>query len=252
MPALTDILVSNAGTGRIDGYAAAQALFCLGGTNALEALDQHLFQLDEYNERLAAMYVFHWEMPEPHRSQFIQQYLLKNIGQDLELTLEAKTEDGGRTLRFRLTFKNVSTRLLDLLPLLHHFYLRSGDGRFLPRSGSIIADGLKAQWLRLKPNESQIVEVTGQVKPAKAFEPYEQKLAKDATARGLAKGVEVMLMPGFERYFLDKPEPFEAIFVLEQTPLAAVQKSRLKLEYPWIGRAVSAPVTITLGKQAWE
>ena len=61
-----------------------------------------------------------------------------------------------------------------------------------------------------------------------------------------------MLKLEFERYFLDKPEPFEAIFVLEQTPLAAVQQDRLKRKYPWIGRAVSAPVTVTLGTQAWE
>ena len=61
-----------------------------------------------------------------------------------------------------------------------------------------------------------------------------------------------MLMLEFERYFLDKPEPIQAIMVFEQTPIAPVEKDRLKLENPWIGRAVSAPVTITLGKQAWE
>lgn len=241
VPVLAEILVNDAGNGRIHGYAAAQALFCIGGKEALDTLDKHLSRLDEYNEELASLYVFHWEMPEPKRSEFIERYLLKDIGHDLELTLEAKPDHQGRNIEFRLTVKNVSARpLAMLMPRFHKLYLRSADGRFLSWHRSR-CDKPNTKWIHLKSKGSEVVEATGEVVSANDFTSYELQEAHGAPA---------MLSLEGDRCFIDKPGQFQAIFVLEQKPMSAAVKNLLKIDNPWIGRVVSTAATITLGQPA--
>jgi hypothetical protein len=180
-------------------------------------------------------------MPEPNRSQFIQQYLLKDIGRDMEVKLDATPEDGGRSVRFRLTLKNVSADLLDvLMPRFHSLYLRSAEGRFFSWARSV-SDKPNTTWLHLKANESRTIETTGEIKSAAEFQPYE---------RQMANGAQALLSLQGDRCFLDKPGQFQAVFVLEQTPMNPGQKTRLKLDNPWAGRAVSQPFTITLGQSS--
>jgi hypothetical protein len=238
VPVLAEILADNAGTGRIHGYAAAQALFCIGGNEALAALDKHLLQLDEYNEQLGSMYVFHWDMPEPRRSRYIERYLLKSIGEDLELTLDANPQEGGK-VQFSLTVKNVSTKPLDVLvPPIHNLHLRSEDGRFLPRREVGIYEYHRSvKSVRLKPGEAQIVTAVAVIKHAEDLRKDNPQLPRDAQA--------VLQMAGTQ-YYIDKPGQYQAVFVLEQPPMTPESMERLKLENPWSGRAVSKPALIPL------
>jgi len=246
VPILAEILASNAGTGRIHGYAAAQALFCIGGNEARVALDKHLFQLDEYNEQWGrSTYVFHWDMPEPRRSQYIQAYMLKRIGQGLELTLEAKLEEDGK-VQFSLRVENVSTKPLGvILPSIDNLYLRSEDGRFLFRNKAARFDPFGGpQWVRLKPGETQTVTGVAVIRQAGDLRKDNPQLPKDAQA--------VLEMAGTQ-YYIEKPGQHQAVFVLEQLPMTRELEDRLKLENPWSGlenpwsgRAVSEPVPIRL------
>ena len=243
MPVLAEILSSNAGHTRIHGYAAAQALFRIGGKEAFDALDKQLMRLSDYNEEWGSLYLFHWEMPDPSRSRFIEKYLLKPVGRDVELSFEAKPEDDGHAVRFRLTLKNISPAPITVAPPRgDKLYLRSGDGRYVPWTETGDDDGPRTGKLTtLKPQESQTIEAMAAVKRASEFDPYERSAAGSAQA---------MLTLGLRRYFLDKPGQFQAVFVVEQTPLSAAQKERQTLENWWAGRAVSPAVTVDLGEAA--
>ncbi|HUX15978.1 MAG TPA: HEAT repeat domain-containing protein, partial [Phycisphaerae bacterium] len=238
VPVLAEILASNAGTGRIHGYAAAQALFCIGGDEALAALDKHLFKLEEYNERLASLYVFHWEMPEPSRSRFIERYLLKGIGQELDVALDAKSAESGKVL-FTLTVRNVSDKPLDILePQIDRLFLRSQDGQFFARREVGIDEYfLRAKWVRLDPGQTLTTTANAVIRSAEDLR---------ADNSGLPPGVQAVLRMGAIEYLIDKPGPCQAVFVIEQVPMTSESRAKLKLERPWSGRAVSKPATFGL------
>ena len=242
VPVLAEILAINAGSGRTHGYAAAQALFCIGGDQAFAALDKHLFQIGEYNEQLATMYAFHWDMPEPKRGQFVERYLLKSIGNDIEVALEAKPEEGGK-IQFGLTVRNVSDKPLDVLvPVIDKLYLRAADGRFLPwHEMRIKADRPIEKWVLLKPGETQTVTASAISMKADEIRKANPRLPKEAR--------EVLRLGNVE-YYISELGKCQAQFVLEQRPLAREQKEKLKLENPWSGRAVSKPITIDLVEPA--
>ena len=94
VPVLEQIVVDNLQSGRIHGFAAAQALFCIGTREAHQVLSKHLLA-GQYRAGQAIDYAFHWEMAEPQRSRFIEQYLLKNVSEDLvvELQQRASTDE---------------------------------------------------------------------------------------------------------------------------------------------------------------
>ncbi len=238
IPLLAEILADNAGTGRIHGYAAAQALFCIGGKKALVALDKHLLQLDQYNEKLGSMYAFHWDMPEPKRSQYIQAYMLKSIGQDLRLTLDATLEEGGK-VRLGFTVKNVSTKpLYVIIPPIHNLYLRSKDGRFLRRHRAHVCEyKVSAGWFRLKSGETRTATGVAVLRQADDLRKHNLQLPK---------GVQAVLYMADTHYHIAKPGQHQVVFVLEQVPRTREAQDRVKLENPWSGRAVSKPVPLRL------
>ncbi len=240
VPVLTEILVSNAGTGRIHGYAAAQALFCIGGKEAAGALDRHLFELSEYNEQLAGMYVDHWDMAEPKRSEFIEAYLLKSIGREIELAVEAKEGEGGG-IEFAVTAKNASAEPVEVLdPLSWRLYVRAKDGRFVVRRAIGVKEvklenKLQANWVVLKAGETRRVTEIATVKSAEAVRKIDPRLPKD---------VPLVLQTSVGMFYVDKSGDYEAIVVIEQTPVKGGWAAMPK--HPWVGRAVSKPVAIRL------
>ncbi|MCY2932208.1 MAG: HEAT repeat domain-containing protein, partial [Planctomycetota bacterium] len=238
VPVLSRILDSNAGTGRIHGYAAAQALFCIGGEEALAALDKRLLQLDDYNAELGSLYVFHWDMPEPKRSQFIQRYFLRNIGKDVQVTMSAKPQDEGGSIRFALTIKNVSAKPLGIwIPAIRNLLVRSGDGQFVRwQEAGIDEYALRAKGVTLQPGQSETVDAVGTT----------QALAGEPT--GAPKDAAIVLRVGVMNYYFSKPGPIQVFFVFEQLPMPAPAKARRKIENAWVGRAVSDPVAITLAR----
>ncbi len=241
VPVLTEILVSNAGTGRIHGYAAAQALFCIGGKEAEGALDKHLLELGEYNEQLAGMYVDHWDMAEPKRSEFIEAYLLKSIGREIELAAETKGGNFG-AMGFKVTVKNVSAEPVEFLdPLSWRLYVRAKDGRFLVRRAigmkeSKLEFKREANWVALSAGETRTVTESATVKSAEAVRKVDPRLPKE---------VQLVLQTDVGMFYVDKPGDYEAIIVIEQTPVKG-WAAKAKPQHPWVGRAVSKPVAIRL------
>ncbi len=237
VPVLTEILVSNAGTGRIHGYAAAQSLFCIGGKEAAGALDKHLFELGEYNEQLAGMYVDHWDMAEPKRSEFIEAYLLKSIGREIELAIEAKEGDGG-AIEIAMTAKNVSAEPVEMLdPVSWRLYVRAKDGRFLVRRAIGVKEFKReANWVALKVGETRTLTEIATVKSAEAVRKIDPRLPKE---------VQLVLQTSVGMFYVDKPGDYEAIAVIEQTPVKG-WAAKAKPKHPWVGRAISKPVAIRL------
>ena len=242
VPVLAEILAMNASTTRTHGYAAAQALFCIGGDEALATLDKHLSQMSDRNAERVTTYAFGWDMPEPKRSQFIERYLLNEIGEGLEISLDAKPDDAG-TIRLSLNIKNVSTKPVDLLtPRIDRLYLRSANGQFLrPRDTGLREDVLMPKWIVLAPGATQTVTSSAVLKPADELRKENPQLPKE---------VKAVLRMKFVEYYIDELGEYQAVFVLEQPPMTPEAREKLKLENPWSGRAVSKPVAIRIPEHA--
>jgi hypothetical protein len=88
VPVLADISADHRKTGRIHGYAAEQALFCIGTPEAMKTLDRQLLD-DNYDILGAFGYTHHWRMAEPQRSRFIERYVLPNLANDLTVEVKA-------------------------------------------------------------------------------------------------------------------------------------------------------------------
>jgi HEAT repeat protein len=135
VPVLADILSDNAGTGRIHGHAAEQALFCIGTPSAFKVLDQRLLE-DNYGILRSAGYAHGWKMAEPLRSRFIERYLLRNLSKDLSIEVQAASsaEEEGR-IDFVVTLRNVSQEIFQIVDRqIYHgdlLFLRSADSQFV-------------------------------------------------------------------------------------------------------------------------
>ena len=248
VPVLGGIVADHAGLGRTHGFAAQQALFCIDTPEAHGILAKHLLA-PKHMAAQGIRYTFHWEMPEPQRSAFIDRYHLVTLSDDLGLTLTATERDGAERQAFDLTLtvRNTSARPLEIREgerlyggLLH---VQSAAGRFArtyETPTSIEFSAPVPRWITLAPGEEVhwLGEMT--VIDAEQFDrskPIYRRLPRDAGMMLRANSV-LHDIPGPGRYTI------RAMF--ETKPLTPPQAAHYKLDYPWGGRVVSNPVTIEI------
>ena len=233
-------------------FAAAQALFNTGGVQARTALEQHLLR-PSLQVELAVRYTSHWDMGEPQRSRFMETYLLRNLSDDLGVSVDARWAPpaaqnppaASETLLVEVTLSN---RTAGNLGVYHprgaaNLYFRSPSGVYAPAVRGARGES-RPNWARLAPNESTsfTATLTLQNDPQTI-----QRLAReepDARA-ALSEGrTFAFALNEFGQYQLS------AMFV--QLPQGDSYREQLRLtreiddDEIWTGRAVSAPVTIEI------
>lgn len=239
--ALEKILVENAPTTRIHGFAAAQALFAIGTPEAHQILARN-----KLSAHLAENYTSHWEMREPLRSRYIEQYLLKNAAKDLVVELEQTpaTPPLNDRLDLVIVFRNASDQAFFIQDYDHDFpgdmlHLRDATGQFMPRIHSRTMCKGQSKNIELKPGQTHRLHVTIDVAAA---DP--QKRMRRSTGKLMADVRE-------SGHFFDVNAPgrFDVLALFEAEPLTDEQRAFLKVDQNWkwwTGRAVSKPLSINI------
>lgn len=225
VPVLGQILDENLTSGRIHGYAAAQALFCIGTPEALAILDKQLLT-NRYGASGAIKYINHWDMDSSKARSFVERYHLKNVGDALRVRLDAPDEDDNQSpVRIVLTIQNVSKqsqRIIRPEPGSNRKFLFQdvATGRLLTDSPRTECFG-RSKWVNLAPGEKEVIE---------------EEVPRDELTR--MWGDPQLVPPGGRvRIYL----------IFEQRPLEPTKDEPWR-DTAWTGRAVSNPVEITLPK----
>jgi len=240
VPVLADISSDNRESGRIHGYAAEQALFCIGTPEALKVLDRRLLGND-YDMDKGFGYTHSWKMPEPQRSRFIEQYILRDLSKDLTVEVKASpvADEKGR-IDFTVTMKNVSREAFQVRDRQVYqgelLFLRSTDGPFAKRLVYRRYDPLSPKWITLEPGGTHRYKITARLK-ATFSDPYFRRVS-DATH---------VLDTGEMIFDIDEPGEFEVFAAVQDLPMTDEWAQENALSNPWVGRAVSKPIQIELG-----
>ena len=246
VPVLEKILVENGPTTRIHGFAAAEALFCIGTAEAHRILARY----EPADARLAVDYTSHWEMKEPLRSRYIERYLLKNLSKSLVVEVEqvaAPTQPDGR-VNLVVSFRNSSDEAFHILDNSRDFpgdmlFLRDAAGQYPSRiHGRTMCKGQQG-YIELKPGQVHRVNATIDVTAAD-----DQKKVPRTTGKLIAN------VPEAGHFFdIATPGRFEILALFEAVPLTDEGRTFLKVDRDWkwwTGRAVSKPLSIDIGRSA--
>lgn len=228
VPALTQVMAADVLTGRIHGYAASQALFHIGTPAAHQALAKYLLD-PRYRASEGIDYAFHWNMAEPARSRFIDQYHLVNLAKDLALEVASRVPAGEKDrLEFIVTVTNLADQPVQLVKdpvyLAGLLHFRTADGRFIRSQQTLVYKLGPPTWLTLAPGATHTYTIT----------------ARLITENGLA------LDAGDIRFDLGKPGKFTVVAMLEAPPRTPEQLAAAKIADAWSGRAVSKPIEVRL------
>jgi hypothetical protein len=242
VPVLEKVLVENLPTTRIHGFAAAQALFCIGTPEAHKILKRHL-QAEGSRAESAIMYTSHWEMREPKRSRSIERYLLKNLSSSLVVKLERQepADPVEGQIALRLILRNASDETFHLVAPQdrpHLLYLRDEKHRYIPQyQGATICPG-PSNIMELKPGQTHSTTLTVVTAPNTAGQ------IRDASAKAV-----VAVQGSADQFAVTSLGRFEFVALIEAAPLNAAQREHLKVDDAWTwwsGRAVSAPLAVDL------
>lgn len=243
IPALEQVIKDNLYDTRIHGFAAAQALFCIDTPQAHAILKQYIFD-DRYNTRLGIGYAFHWEMAEPQRSAFIEQYHINNRSETLQIDLAAKSEtlNNVQTIMILATLKNISDEPCRIynypFAFGDHLYFRRQNGHFIQKMQTCTRCFATDEWLELKPGETKQYQTKIEVAIA------DQSV--ESFCRYLKNGNLWLKEDHSNAFFIENPGAFQIYAMLENAPLSKERKKQLGFENAWVGRAVSKPVTIII------
>jgi hypothetical protein len=244
VPVLKKILADNIDSTIIHGFAAAQALFCIGTPRAHEILSEYLLT-DRYNTSLGINYMFHWEMDESKRNAFIDRYHLQNLSDDLSVNLDAEThhDKEGWRIDFTLTVRNISDKPFRLrnrqVYLGTMLYFRSKNGRYVRSFQTVKYKMPMPKWLELGPGAIQEYNVPVHVR----------RVNKKLKARysWLSKDTRLVADTFDTAYDITDAGEFEVYAMVEEQPMSKEQLEQLGLDNTWSGRAVSKPVTVKIG-----
>jgi len=244
VPVLEEILVEHSGSTRIHGFAAAQALFCIGTPEAHRILANHLLS-SQYNVQLSFNYTYHWEMAEPKRSRFIKRYHLQNLSKDLTLKLKFNMyEMNGQLIDFTVTLHNVSGKPLEFwerqVYLGQMLYFQRRDGNFARCKQIVVYQPPMPLITKLQSGATHVYNIAVRINDAGQLKNRPKWLSEDTEI--VAGTPDVM----FE---LGKAGRFKVYAMFEQQPLPQTQIDHFKINNPWSGRAVSEPVTIDISLQ---
>lgn len=231
LPVLEKIMASHVDSTRIHGYAAAQALFCIGTQRAREILSKYLLD-SHYLASQGIDYAFHWQMNDSKRNSFIDQYHLKNLSDDLKLDLNAdvQRDQDLQRISFTLTLQNNSDKPFRIVNnnfyLGRMLYFRSEKGHFFRAVETVDYDMPMPEWLQLAPGDSHVYEINVNVS-------IKDKLKYES---------------GDVAYEIDETGKFKVYGMLEAPPPTQKQIENLMFENVWSGRAVSKPIEVTITK----
>jgi hypothetical protein len=240
VPVLEKILVEHAGSTRIHGFAAAQALFCIGTSDAHRILAKHLLS-SRYNAQLSINYAYHCEMAEPKRSRFIKRYHLQNLSKDLALKLKAKKHEDkdGQLIDLTVILHNVSGEPLEFwdkqVYLGQMLYFQTLNGRFARTRQTVVYNPPSPRTRKLLPGATHEYKVSVRVKDVDLMERRMPSLSEDA---------EIVACTSDIMFDIRKGGRFKVYAMFEQQPLPQTQINQLGLKNPWSGRAVSKPITV--------
>lgn len=240
VPVLEKILVENGSWTRIHGFAAAEALFCIGTAEAHQILARH----ELADARLAVDYTSHWEMKEPLRSRYIERCLLKNLSKSLVVEVEQVASPSGPKDRLNLVVivRNASDEPFHILD--HEFpgdmlHLRDATGQHAPRIRGRTMCGSAGKYVELTPGKTHRFNVTIELAAADS-----KKRSPNATGEIIADVREA------GHYFdINSPGRFEVLALFEAKPLTDEGRTFLKVDQDWrwwSGRAVSKPLSIDI------
>lgn len=244
---LEQILAENVNTRRIHGYAAAQALFCIGTPEAHKALAKYLLT-NTYKAQLGIRYTSYWQMNQSKRTPFIERYHLVNLSKDLELKLDAvksdvtaESSEAASQFDFTLTLRNISNKAFRIQDVQVYqasmLYFQSEAGGFVCGELTALFKMGPPQWVELKTGASHRYNIQLHIRYLEEQEHGGSELSKDANL--VAETADF-------RFILKNTGPFKVYAMFEQQPPAEAQINQLKLDNPWSGRAVSDPVAIDI------
>jgi hypothetical protein len=243
VPVLEKIIEQDNYQGRIHSYAAAQALFCIGTEQAHKVLSKYLLT-SKYQAESGINYAFVWEMNVTQRKDFIEQYHLKKLSQDLAIKLgvEKNKDEKGQRLDFMITLTNISKgpyRIRDKqVYLAKMLFVQYENGQFAQWFQPIEYDPLIPKWIELTPGQSHKYNFSVHIKKNGSQKlPY---FGKD-------KNVEIMLETFDMICGIAKPSKCKVSAIVEEEPFSKDALNRLGLNNPWSGRAVSEPIVVDIG-----
>ncbi len=242
VPVLERIMAENLYSTRIHGFAAAQALFCIGTSEAHEVLSKYLFS-EQYFAGLGINYTFHWQMSESKRNDFIEKYHLKNISKDLAVKLDVKTHRDRKEQRFDFTATLCNTsnkpfRIEDKQVYLGDMlYFRSESGRFA-RNFKAVDYGLPMpKWIELAPGATHQYNVS----------VFARRIGQqNLPYYGESKNATLLLETFDIVYDILKAGRFKVYAMIEARPPSKEQLESLGFDNLWSGRAVSTPITVDI------
>ena len=248
VPVLEKILEDDNYSGRIHGFAAAQALFCIGTPDAHKVLSKYLLT-DKYNAQLGINYTFHWNMNPSKGDNFIEQYHLKNLSKNMAVKLETKEnkDENVQKLDFKITLTNTSQdsyQIHDMeFNLANMLFLRSEGGHFIKRLSPFpvqpesFAGPPRPKWVKLAPGDSHIFDIIVYIRP---------KGKEKLTYRSIDDSAKIILETDDMSWGLEKPGKYIVYAMLEQQQLDEVYLKWVQADKPWLGRAISNPVTVDI------
>jgi len=238
IPVLEQIIKDDNYKGRIHSYSAAQALFCIGTPQAQKVLDQYLLT-PKYSSSQGIRYIFAYEMDRSKRKDFIEKYHLVNLSKDLEIKLNA--EKNGNQVNLAITLKNISGKPYHVLDkqiyLANMIFIQSPNGDFLQWLESIRYDVPMPNWTEFAPGESRNYNITIAIKP---------KGTQKSNYYKNDDNIKIFLETNDMICGLETPGEFKFYAMVEQEPLSKESLDYWQFDNPWIGRAVSEPVTLKI------
>jgi hypothetical protein len=246
VPVLEKILSDHVNSTRIHGYAAAQALFCIGTTEAHQVLSKYLLN-EKYYAGLSINYIYHWEMSKSKRDDFIKKYHLVNLSNYMEIKLELQNnkDENGQKLNLTITLTNISEKPYRIrvkqIYLAQMLFFQSKSGQFIQWSQPIKYKVPMPKWLDSTPGESHQYNVSLDVR-GKGTQKL-PCLSKDENVRIMLETFDMICG-------IEKPGEFKVYAMLEEQPLTEAHLEQLGFDNPWSGRVVSEPVTVNIGTKS--
>jgi len=231
VPALIDVLRTSQD---VRQHAAAQALYQIGTPAARAALADVLGQ-PAYDVLTALDLTFHWGMEPAARNGMIRDYLLTSPATDLAVNVSVRSA-GSNDWVFVLTFKNVGRKPYRLFRspayLGRYLVLTSADGQVMrPLRTREMSQAVKdpdASYPRLVPGATVTFEIPARVEKQKRGESDLWVLDTGDMIHELAAG----------------PGSYQVRALYQYDHLSGSHISSL-----WTGRVVSAPLTLSLGRE---
>ena len=227
----------------IHSFAAEQALFCTNSPKVEEVLKKRI-NAPIHHSQDSINYTYHWHMPEPQRSKFIDLHPKFTHSDIIKITLSTKPgpEYFENSISIVATITNISAKTInyvdDDFPLENKLYFRKPEGTYIRNLQLGHKDFPIPKAVKLHPGESynhQTYLMILEAKPSHSI--YNKYLI----------GHELWVTDGSHNAFLiEKPGEFEIIAIFEYYPVRSQWLTQtIGIDNFWTGQAASQPIKVT-------